>query len=282
MNIIWIRLSTKGLCHNRKQGPPLNVVVFGETGAGKSSIINMLDGDEQAEVSSAATGVTSRNTCYVKTIQDRTFHVYDTAGLNEGTVGQVSARDAIEGLYSLICDLAGGVNLLVFVMRAPRITIVAQQNYRMLYDIICNKKVPIVIVITGLEHEQDPDKWWFTHKGSFDSQDMLFSGHACITATEGVLKGKAIFGEAYSDSRKKVAGLIVESFTTKPWKMQEVSWFSATVAQVLDILGIKSSDFNPQLYELLKTYGGLTQKEAMKLTKKMPTQKWNGRFPFFT
>ena len=64
-----------------------NVVVFGEAGAGKTSVVK---GDNTAAVSSKAKGGTLSNTLYVKHISGSHFHLFDTAGLNEGTGGTVS------------------------------------------------------------------------------------------------------------------------------------------------------------------------------------------------
>ena len=260
--------------------PPVSVVVFGETGSGKSSVINMLPGigepGSTAQVSSSATGVTTETTCYTKVIEDRIFHLYDTVGLHDSSVGPVSATDAIERLYKLISELCDGVNLLVFVMRAPRITIGAQQSYNLLFDAICNKKIPVMIIVTGLE-DVDREKWWSDNRASFDDRDMLFAGHACITA---LTDTRVCY--AYERSKKDVARLIYDSYTRKAWKMPEMSWFAAAVAKVLSIFGIQSSDFNPTLYMLLNQYGGLTEKQAKALAERMPRRRKPKRFwPFW-
>src|ERR1700730_10509355 len=111
--------------------PIPNIIVFGETGAGKSSVINMLEGNDKAEVSSSAKGVTFTSAQYQKTISGTLFKVFDTAGLNEGAAGAVPARAASKGLSQLLRQLEGSLNLLVYVMRAPRITETAQKNYEM-------------------------------------------------------------------------------------------------------------------------------------------------------
>lgn len=209
------------------QRPTPNVVVFGGTGAGKSSVINMLKGSKPAKVSSSAMGVTTGCDCYVKTINGETFNVYDTPSLSEGTAGRVSAVDAIQLLHNLIRQLSDGVNLLVFVMRAPRITALAQKNYQMLFDIICERKVPIVIVITGLEREGNLDQWWPDNKASFDLQRMLFHGHACITAVKGAPGGRE--AQVYEKSKNKLADLIQQSYSERLWKAPERTWFYSTI-----------------------------------------------------
>ena len=86
--------------------------------------------------------------------------------------------------------LDDGVNLLVYVMRAPRIVATAKANYELFFETFCYGQVPIVIVVTGLEDKDDMDKWWEENKSVFDDYKMPFSGSACITATQGkLLKG---------------------------------------------------------------------------------------------
>jgi predicted GTPase len=52
-----------------------NIVIFGQTGAGKSSIINMLAGKPVAEVSECASGCTSSNKRYSIRIGTANLHV---------------------------------------------------------------------------------------------------------------------------------------------------------------------------------------------------------------
>ena len=60
-----------------------NIIIFGQTGAGKSSIINMLAGSGVAEVSDSASGCTSSNKRYSIPREDNNYTFWDTPGLNE-------------------------------------------------------------------------------------------------------------------------------------------------------------------------------------------------------
>jgi predicted GTPase len=217
---------------------PRNVIVFGETGAGKSSIVNMLEGDKPANVSDQAKGVTFTQTSYAKRINGSAFKIFDTIGLNEGKAGTVEMRDAIKGLYNLVSGLEEGVSLLVYVMRAPRIRSTTQQNYEMFYKLFCREQVPIVIVITGLEDREEMDSWWMENEGSFRQYEMRFGGHACITATKGkrLRDGTHAYEAEYGESKRNVEDLIHHASLMDPWKMPTQPWFSAIFSDVFKSL----------------------------------------------
>ncbi|KAF8970952.1 P-loop containing nucleoside triphosphate hydrolase protein [Flammula alnicola] len=124
---------------------PHNIIVFGESGAGKSSIVNMLVGSDVAKISSLATGCTFESNPYDFNIEDVLFKIHDTAGLDEGEAGRVPKIEAIVQLWKLLRDLKDGVSLLIFCMRAPRMKDSPKNNWSLFHDILCQKKVPIVI-----------------------------------------------------------------------------------------------------------------------------------------
>ncbi|KAH7925679.1 P-loop containing nucleoside triphosphate hydrolase protein [Leucogyrophana mollusca] len=208
--------------------PAPNVIIFGETGSGKSSVINMISQTYVAPISSGATGCTFNYVRYPVEIQGAPFNLYDTAGLDEGDHGKVAKQDAIAQLYKLIVDLEGGVSLLVFCMRGPRIKEAAHKNWRLFHEVFCKKNVPIVIVITGLEQEDPMDNWWRQNKAAFHKYGMVPSGNACITATRGRQNrsGRYVFEDEYEESRVKVSKLIEDSALAEPWKVNRIQWFS--------------------------------------------------------
>ena len=123
-----------------------NVVLFGEMGAGKSSIVNLILGldHDVARTSSGASSCTLDARPYDVTIQRRDFRIFDTVGLNESQ----SLRDPdrliyiINKAYRLVRYLLDtrGINLLVFCVRGGRVTAQMQQNYLLFYDFLCHRK----------------------------------------------------------------------------------------------------------------------------------------------
>jgi 50S ribosome-binding GTPase len=202
--------------------PIPNIIIFGETGSGKSSIINLLADKPIAQTASSARGCTFQSQCYPVTVFGSTFNIYDTVGLSEGETGRVPSTDAIVQLYSLLQNLDKGVNLLVFCMRGPRFKSVAHDNWRFFHNIVCQRNVPIVLAITGLENEDVMCDWWPANKGAFQEHRMLPNDVACITATKGK---NNVFEAEYEESRVTMHRVLRDTALEKPWKVQPVEWF---------------------------------------------------------
>ncbi|KAI6013707.1 P-loop containing nucleoside triphosphate hydrolase protein [Pisolithus microcarpus] len=161
----------------------LNVILFGETGVGKSSVINLMAGSLVAEVSSDLGGCTMNSTDYKVTIGSRKITIWDTVGLEEPEMGVNGYYLAIAQAHSLIQKLgqAGGVDLLLFCIRGNRITSTTQSNYRLFYEILCDKQVPVAFVITNLEKENRMEDWWTRHESVLRKYGLKSAGHACVT-----------------------------------------------------------------------------------------------------
>ncbi|OAX42323.1 hypothetical protein K503DRAFT_766885 [Rhizopogon vinicolor AM-OR11-026] len=197
--------------------PPINIIVFGESGAVKTSVINMLTEEPVAAVSNQAVGCTYASTKHRATIDGREVMLYDTAGLNEAGARTVSPQQAIQNLRSLADDLKT-VNLLVHCIRGTWFREIVADNYNIFRKMICGRargpKVPIVLVITGLENEDNMDDWWEDNKAYFDQYKLEFCGHVCITATRGrALKDGSgyTFQDLYDTSKEKVMKLLVDN-----------------------------------------------------------------------
>ena len=176
----------------------LNIVLFGQIGSGKSSLINLIAGSQIAGVSNRADGCTLSSKRYTFPANGRTFHIWDTAGLDEPG----REWEAIEGGCDLILQLTsqGGVDLLLFCIRAPRITATTQTNYRLFYEVLGRSSVPIALVITHLEQEVDMEKWWERNAKQLEKFGLKFAAHACVTGLPNHIK--------YRESQDNIARLL--------------------------------------------------------------------------
>ncbi|KAG1902270.1 kinase-like domain-containing protein [Suillus fuscotomentosus] len=160
-----------------------NVVIFGETGSGKSSIINTIAQEQLAKTSNDAHGCTSTSQRYPVEISGQRFVLIDTAGLCMGTADSVSAAKAEKKLKSLLREFMNskldGISLLVYCMDNTIAPSALVKAYDKFYSGICQKKVPIVVVVTGLEKETHMENWWDTNVEKF--KGMSFADHACVT-----------------------------------------------------------------------------------------------------
>ncbi|KDQ62067.1 hypothetical protein JAAARDRAFT_189442 [Jaapia argillacea MUCL 33604] len=257
---------------NMKAGSPTpqpssypNVIIFGESGAGKSSIVNMLAGKEITETSGDLLGCTFESRQYTVDLPDRAINIFDTAGLNEGLDGTVTSVDAIKNLYKLVHSMENGVNLLVYVVRGPRIRQSTRNNYYMFYEAFCRKEVPIVLVVTGLEQEASRDAWWERNASVFQECGMHFEGHACVVGTRG---RRMMFEKEYEESREDVVDLITRTCLSRPpWRMKGVASFMVILKSMYNSVLVSFPAIPPAglakaLYRALREAGGLSKVDA--------------------
>ncbi|KAG1815223.1 P-loop containing nucleoside triphosphate hydrolase protein [Suillus subaureus] len=192
-----------------------NIVLFGQAGAGKSSLVNLMAGENVARTSSDMRSCTLHWQKYPIEFDGKSYNVFDTVGLEEPQLGIPQYLDAIENAYRLIQDLErqGGIDLLLFCMRAGRVTSTVQNNYRLFHEFLCDMKVPVVVVITYLENEVgEMDDWWKRNKYAFDGREIYVAGHACITAIRGN------YPDRYEQSRTTICKLVAADGQREAWK----------------------------------------------------------------
>jgi energy-coupling factor transporter ATP-binding protein EcfA2 len=196
----------------------INIVLFGQAGAGKSSLVNLMAGEYVASTSSDLKCCTLHWQEYPIRFDGESYNVFDTVGLEEPQLGIPQYLDAVENSYTLIRNLErrGGIDLLLFCMRAGKLNPTLQANYRLFHEFLCEKKVPVVVVITYLENEVgEMDAWWMRNKYIFHEREVIVAGHACITAIQGHYPAR------YEQSRT-VIRTVVKEFTAdgqkEAWK----------------------------------------------------------------
>ncbi|KAI6120276.1 hypothetical protein EDD16DRAFT_889920 [Pisolithus croceorrhizus] len=161
-----------------------NVVVLGECGVGKSSIINMISGAQTTKTSNNVLGEGSKVACYVVVMESGLrVNFWEMKGF-PGDVGTVPAR-LLRDLKTIVRRLLvlRSVDLLIFCMRAGSVTNAVVQGYQAIYVDVCARKVPIALVVNGLEGSSglDMHEWWANNKDGLFNRGLAFDVHACVT-----------------------------------------------------------------------------------------------------
>ncbi|KAI6131072.1 P-loop containing nucleoside triphosphate hydrolase protein [Pisolithus croceorrhizus] len=244
-------------------GSPLkevNVILFGQTGVGKSAVVNLIAGRPVAEVSPDVQLCTMSSTEYRFVMGAHDFRIWDTAGLEEAAVGFNVYVDAVLKALQLIRRVAaaGGVNLLLFCMPGQRVTKTIQSNYRLFYEILCESKVPIGLVITYLEREQDMEDWWTRNKLALRNHGIKSIGHACVT-------GLRNHPEKYALSRAAIYGLLTDCDRFGKYTMPSDIWFGRVVRRMRSLVRGVRLPRGEQLTQTLITRCGLKEDDARRL-----------------
>jgi GTP-binding protein EngB required for normal cell division len=223
--------------------PRRNVVIFGESGSGKSSVINAIAQQTVSVISGDAAGCTFRYQSHSVEISGQTFVLFDTAGLDEATVGTVPAAKAEEDLKNLLRALRGtsdGISLLIYCVRSMRVHRAQTRNYHIFYSAICRKKVPIVVVITGLENQEPTmDSWWDTNNAQIEQCGMHFDDHACVTTIRDDPSTQGVFTERITESSELLRRLLLKNGSQ--WVADE-SWFKLSSADVRNLISYRQSE----------------------------------------
>ncbi|KAF7969665.1 hypothetical protein HWV62_26715 [Athelia sp. TMB] len=236
--------------------PRQNIIVFGQAGAGKSSLINMIAGEDFAETSSDTTRCTFDSKCYEVQLDGGPVILWDTAGLDEGIQG--SSSDAIARVYELIRRLEkNGVSLLIYCVRG-RIQDTTVKNYEM-FKAFCKGKVPIAVVVTALELVEDRKAWWSKNERSFRKTGMCFDDHACIVGIKGPKLGnRFVYQDAYNSSSAEVKEMIKRTALSNStaWNAERKVWLTGIMQYIrAHLVATSDGDDGTQLYQKLKRIG---------------------------
>ena len=246
-----------------------NVILFGETGVGKSSVINLMAGAEVASTSTNLEGCTLEATEYSFTLPGGpSLRIYDTVGLNEPEMGVNTFFGAIEKAHKLITSLhnAGGIDLLIFCIRGNRITGTMQRNYRLFSEFLCEGKVPLAFVVTHLEYEEVMENWWQRNEKTFGEYGIQSVAHACITAAPARV---ATLATKRAESLSALQKMLHDSLGSPdaPYVKDIRSWFVRMFNILLSFLmkGLPRSFRRKALLKELKTRCGLSEADAERL-----------------
>ncbi|KAJ3500765.1 hypothetical protein NMY22_g19153 [Coprinellus aureogranulatus] len=172
---------------------PRNIVFFGETGVGKSAIINMLrEGTpDECEVGEA-------------TVSNAALGVYP------GDYGQKSPLHRRKAILSLSCAGWEGSVYVVYCIRGRRYRPVVKDHYDLFCDKTCRRRVPTLLVVTGLENEENMGDWWTRNQEQFTEHGVSFHASVCITSTRGkAIAGGHVYDIEYEQSVQRLRQQII-------------------------------------------------------------------------
>ena len=187
----------------------MNVVLAGECGTGKSSLINLIIGRNVAKTSNDTAACTTEVRSYKVSIDGCTLKLWDTPGLDEGSTTRANIRPSealVKSLHRL--QNKGDIHLLVYCMQGSRAKAALLKHYETIHDLL-PPAVPIVAVITRLERYQDRmEDWWSNNVQELAIFGMKFADHACITTIPDCRGLPSAFRERLIYSQRAVRDLI--------------------------------------------------------------------------
>lgn len=188
-----------------------NVIVFGESGVGKSSIVNLVVGSQAARTSPDADACTTRTKPYDVTIDGIKYKLWDTPGLDGGSFGLFRAAIVERNLKTVVRKLLkkNEPSLLIYCVRASRATRALVRHYQSVRYATRDSPVPIAIVVTGLENSRgDMEDWWHKNAAGLSDHGMEFVDHACITSVDDDPRDLVLVRRRRTSSRDAVRDLI--------------------------------------------------------------------------
>lgn len=187
------------------------MIVFGESGVGKSSIINLVVGAQVAKTSPDAVACTTRTQSYDAIINGKNYRLWDTVGLDGGTMGLLRAAIAERNLKTFLRKILkkNEPALLVYCARASRATRALVRHYQSVRLATRDYPVPMVIIVTGLENARgDMENWWDKNATELLKNGMEFVDHACITSIDDDPHDSELARRRRTDSQGVVQDLI--------------------------------------------------------------------------
>ncbi|KAL4074334.1 P-loop containing nucleoside triphosphate hydrolase protein [Scleroderma yunnanense] len=241
----------------------INIVLFGEVGVGKSSLVNLIAGRDAAKVSSDVQACTLDSKDHTFQIGPAQVQIWDTVGLDEPELDSDGYLDAVEKAIQLIKSLnaAGGISLLLFCIRGNRVTATMQSNYRLFYEILGRKEVPIALVVTHLEREQTMEDWWLRNVKMLEWYGIVTAGHACVTCI--------LDHPKHQESQDAIRALLTQYNEQGKFMMPAEAWIGRLIkglaAFVSDKAFLKGRDMIRTLTKRCHLEPGLAQRIAARL-----------------
>ena len=110
----------------------------------------------------------------------------------------------------------------------------SRANWVLFNKVICGEQVPIIVAVTGLEHEHNLDDWWKRpqNKEVFRKNQMFPEDVCGIVSVRGYhneYEGK------YKQSQTKLRNLVQKHCRREPWSEEKDDWFAHIYCKVYDV-----------------------------------------------
>jgi GTP-binding protein EngB required for normal cell division len=216
-----------------------NILVIGETGVGKSSIVNLIVGEKVAE----AKGSADKCTFNIDKYEYENFRLFDTIGYNDAT--ENNPTEALKKLANFAMEVTtDGICLIVYVMKQGRINAISRKNYDYFVKSFCNNEVPVLLVVTHCEEVSIPEHWYSSEKENFEKYGMIFNAVVCGCAID--LSSPKLDADLVPIYKKKVTRTqqgvrdeIKKLALQNPWKPSNWSeWVPKIIIAAAIILGL--------------------------------------------
>ncbi|KAG2145208.1 kinase-like domain-containing protein [Suillus clintonianus] len=257
-----------GELKSTRSGATKNIVIFGETGVGKSSIINLLAGRQLAKPSPDAKHCLLSYRAYDVPINGALYRIYTTAGVDGNRMDPSGFLDAVTNSDKLMKELKdrGGVHLLLYCIKGGRIPSTLVTNYRLFYEFFFEEKIPVALIVTHLEGEDHMDDWYTRNKGSLDRHAIKCVDHACITAAANL---DPKYRKKYDASKEEVRKLITRHEDTVVDWNGGYGWFVRFVGKFKDTLMGRPS--KSDILGVLTKRCGMEESLAKEVIQKLTT-----------
>ncbi|CAF2527464.1 unnamed protein product [Rotaria sp. Silwood2] len=258
-----------------------NVIVFGESGVGKSSLINQIFDKIVVKASNQALGCTTENARISSVLTGYSgisCDIYDTVGLSESADGSVPTETAFVQLIKLAYAIPNGINLLICCHNKGRIANDRfKANYRIFKQELCGNRIPCLLVITNCDGDEPLDEWWIENEEVVRKR-LLFDFIDCVcVSTLKTKKNKPnVALRDYQVSRDNLIRAIIARALPKPIKID--SWsrkviiaareFFNTFSTWFSWFGVRKATLRPELKQMFISLN-YSEEKAEQATEKL-------------
>ena len=155
----------------------LNIMIMGEIGVGKSSVVNLIAGKAIAEISPDSKPCTVNTTRHCTSAGPISVNIWEVAGFNQPKDSNVDID-----LGPVLADSTAAVDAVLFCMRAGRPTATTTTFFKFVRTLF-GEEVPIVLVMTFLERN-GLESWWRQSEKCLSGMGVKGTDHVCVTGLQ--------------------------------------------------------------------------------------------------